>query len=241
MPKAFFKSLSVFLLAAFFIASDAAADRRKYVWTYQFITMPAQATELEFYQTSTSRDDNNRWEYRIEIEHGLTDRWDVSLYEIFVQDQGPGFRWDAFQVRTRYKLAPAGKFLLDPLLYLEYNRKINLKRQNKLEAKLILARDFDAVNLAINPVYEFFFAPGEPVHEIGLDAALSVEFGYRFSLGLETVTRWAYTEDFEEPVSYLGPTVSLASGGTYFTVGLARGITDESDDSRVRLILGVPL
>ena len=233
---------SLLLTMALLLAAPAIhADRRKFVWSYQYGTLAPGTAELEFYQT-TKLDDRDSWEYRIEVEHGLSPRWDLSVYQIFAQKEGDAFTWDAVQVRTRYRLAEPGRFPLDPLLYLEYRRKIDLEKQNKAEVKLILSRDFDQISLALNPVYEFFWAPGDPVHEIGLDAGLAYAPNYQFSIGVESTTRIKYLKDSDnETGSYLGPTVSYASGAIFYTVGYAWGLTDESNDARVRFIMGVQL
>ncbi len=217
------------------------ADRRKFVWTYQFATIAPKVSELELYQT-TKLDDRDSWEYRIEIEHGLTSRWDFSVYQIFAQRENESFKWDAFQLRTRYKLAYPGEFFLDPLLYLEYNRKIDLTKPNKVEAKLILGKDIDRVTFALNPVYEFFWAPGDPVHEIGLDIGLAYEVSFNLSLGIESTSRIEFVNDGDNSESsYLGPTLSFASGETYYTVGYTWGITDNSNDARIRFLMGIGL
>lgn len=222
-------------------ASSASADRRKYVWTYGTGIMSPEESELEFYQT-TKLSESNSWEYRIELEHGLSPRADLSVYQIFTQADGESFKWDAFQIRTRYRLAEPGKIAFDPVLYLEYNRRLDLKKQNKLEGKLLLARDFGKVNLAVNPVYEFFWAPGDPVHEAGIDLGFSYELSYKFALGLESTSRYEMLKNAEdETSSYVGPTMSFATGSIYYTVGYAWGITDDSDDARVRFILGAHL
>lgn len=233
------KLIFVTALALLMAVPTVMADRRKYVWTYQYVTIAPEATELEFYQT-TKLDKTDSWEYRIEIEHGLTPNWDLSVYQIFVQKEDSSFKWDAVQIRTRYRLAEPGTYFLDPLLYLEYNRKIDLKRQNKLEAKLILGRDFGRWNLSVNPVYEFFWAPGDPVHEAGLDIGLSHELSYKLSIGIESTSRIEFVKNAEnEKSSYLGPTISFASGNVFYTLGAAWGLTDHSDDARVRLIMGI--
>lgn len=227
------------LLLLLLAASSAEADRRKYTFTYQFATMPAGETEFEFYQTARLSQTTN-WEFRFEVEHGLTDRWDFSVYQIFAQKEGGSLVWDAVQMRTRYKLAPAGVLPVDPLIYLEYNRKLDLKRQNKLEAKLILARDFDRLNIAVNPLYELFFAPGDPVHEIGLDAGLSFEVSYRLVFGVETIVRREFLKtERDETAAYVGPSVSLAHGENYYNFGYVWGLTDDSDDARFRFLMGI--
>jgi len=217
----------------------AFADRRSYVWTYQYMTMPKGGTELEFYQTTKLAKLDN-WEYRLEIEHGLSNRWDFSVYQIFSQVEGRSFKWDAVQFRTRYRLGEEGQWFLDPLLYLEYNRKLDLDKPNKLEGKLILAKTVGRFNLAINPVYEVFFAPGTG-HEAGLDIGLSWQFHPVFILGLESSSRWEFEKGTTEAKSYLGPTVSLAPGRLWYTVGAAWGVTGTADNARIRFLMGVPL
>lgn len=216
------------------------ADRRKYVWTYQYVTIAKDATDLEFYQT-TRLAETDKWEYRIELEHGLSPKCDLSIYQIFAQEDGSSLKWDAFQLRTRYRLAEPGQFLFDPLLYLEYQRKTDLKEPNKAEVKLILSRDFNRVNLSFNPVYEVAWAPGKPEHEAGIDIGLSTELSYKFSIGVESVTRMEFADEGTETASYFGPTLSYAGGELYYSVGYIWGLTDESDDARVRFLLGVGL
>ncbi len=235
------RSLLILLLIIILAAPSSFADRRKYVWTYGTAIMSPDESELEFYQT-TRIDNTNSWEYRIELEHGISPRADFSVYQIFTQADGDSFKWDAFQLRTRYRLAEPGTVAFDPVLYLEYNRKLDLAKQNKLEAKLLLAKDFDKVNLAINPVYEFFWAPGDPIHEVGLDIGLSYELSYKFTLALESTSRYEMLKDLEdESSSYFGPTISFATGSVYYTAGYAWGLTDDSNDARVRFILGAHL
>lgn len=236
-----FKRSLLLLLAVVMVAPSTFADRRKFVWSYQYGTLAPGTAEIEFYQT-TKVDRTDSWEYRIEVEHGLTPKWDLSVYQIFAQKEGEAFKWDAVQLRTRYRLAEPGQFFLDPLLYLEYRRKIELTLQNKAEVKLILSRDFDRLTLAVNPVYEFFWAPGDPVHELGLDVGLAFSPNYQFSVGLESTTRIKYLKDAENSTgSYLGPTFSYASGPIFYTLGYAWGITDDSNDARVRFIMGVEI
>lgn len=236
-----FKSLLIVTLVLFIFFDNANADRRKYAWTYQFATIEPEATELEFYQT-TKLNKSDKWEYKLEIEHGLTRRTDISVYQIFTQAEGDAFKWDAFQIRTRYKLARAGQYWVDPLVYLEYNRRIDLSRQNKLEAKLILSKPIGRWDISVNPIYEFFWAPGEPIHEPGLDIGISYEVHYRFSIGFESVSRWKYQDGHDDKhSSYAGPTASLASGHVFYTIGYLTGLTDDSDDARVRLLMGIRL
>ena len=232
------KSIILFLLITVMF-SNSFADRRNYVWTYQYVTIPKNVTELEFYQTTKMRATDD-WEYRIEVEHGLTDYWDFSVYQIFSQEQDASMKWDAVQFRTRYRLGEEGQFFFDPLLYFEYNRKIDLKKKNKFETKLILAKTMTKFNLAINPVYELFAAP-DIEHEAGLDVGFSYEFSPKVILGVESTSRIEFEDDETEVGSYFGPTVSFASGHWWYAIGAAWGITEDSDDVRVRFLMGIQL
>ena len=229
--------LSILLLYIF--SSTSFADRRYYVWTYQYASQPKGMTELEFYQTTQIADRNN-WEYRLEVEHGLTDNWDFSVYQILKQTEAGPLQWDAVQLRTRYRFGEIGEYILDPLIYLEYRRKLDFSQPNKIEAKFILAKQIEAINLSINPVYEFFFAPGSK-HELGIDAALSYGFSPAFSAGVETLNRIEFADQENELSSYFGPTISFASGNWWYSIGTVFGLSDKSDKMRVRFLMGITL
>ncbi len=223
------------------LVSNVRADRRQFVWTYEPILQVPDGVDLEFYQT-TRIDQTDNWEYRIEVEHGLNHNWDISIYQIFAQAEGGSFKWDAFQVRTRLRLSEVGMTPFDPVLYLEYRRKINLKEQNKFEVKLLMGTSANQFIFAVNPVYEFFWAPGDPIHEVGIDAGLAYAPSYLISIGVESTTRHELLKFVDdETSSYLGPTISLASGPIWYSFGYAWGLNDNSDDARARFIMGVQL
>lgn len=234
-------TITVLVLTA--VASATYADRRPFAFTYTNSMIAPEATELEFYQTTRLRSPNaNSWEYRFELEHGISERFDLSVYQIFLQTETEKLAWDAFQIRGRYRLATAGKVVGDPVLYLEYQRKLDLKLQNKFEGKLLTTFHSGNLIVAANPVYEFFWAPGDPIHEFGLDAAVGLELSYRFTLGAELLLRREMLKDVEdESKAYFGPGFSLATGGVFYTFGYVWGLTDDSDDARVRLLIGVGL
>lgn len=234
-----FKKVLVILIVLVAISASTKADRRKYVWTYQTTMVAQDHSEFEFYQT-TKLNDIDKWEYRIEIEHGLSPKADLAVYQIFTQTEGESFKWDAVQFRVRYRLTEPGSNFFNPILYVEYNRKTDLKAQNKFEAKLLLGHNFDKTNLSVNPVFEFFWAPGDPIYETGLDIGLSYSPTYKFSIGIESTSRQKYETDKDTKyTSYFGPTISYASGDMFYTLGYAWGVTDKSDDARIRFIMGI--
>ena len=232
-------SLLLFLIVLFFLAHSSYADRRNYVWTYQYRTLSQAETELEFYQTTLFAN-KEIWEYRIEVEHGFTERLDFAVYQIFRQEQGEAFKWDAVQFRLRYRFGQEGQFFMDPLVYLEYRQKLDAGQPKKIELKLILAKQIEALNISFNPLFEYYF---EPTHasELGLDAGISYELSPQFLFGLEATSRTVLLKNGNETALYVGPTVSFASGGWWYAVGAGLGLNNAAETTRIRFLMGLRL
>ncbi|MBI3871684.1 MAG: hypothetical protein HY304_01230 [candidate division Zixibacteria bacterium] len=233
-------ALAVIVLPAVWHVT-AQADRPPYVWSYSYATTPPEDIELEYYLTNATPHADSAgqtsWEHRVELEVGLTDRWDIALYQIFSQPGDGAFHYDAFQIRTRYRLGAAGRWPIDPLIYLEYRRPSSLLSANELEGKLVLSHDFDRVNVVVNLVEELEFAPGSESHT-GYSFGMKIEPRPILSLGIEA---FGDITSEEGTAHYLGPTVSLARGKWYYTIGAALGLNQNSDDVRARAILGIEL
>src|SRR5690242_1090809 len=67
--------------------SSAAASERFFTYTYEPETMPQGILETEQWVTlragrnaAVGQEDFNRWEFRQELEYGLTDNYTLSLY-----------------------------------------------------------------------------------------------------------------------------------------------------------------
>lgn len=242
IARRLFISMLIGIAVLFFLSQPLWADRRSYVWTYEYHTMPKGMAELEHYLTlklpNFNEQEIHSWEQRVEVEFGITDRWDVSIYQIFEQQGGGSLKYNAFQLRTRYRLFEAGSLLFDPLLYFEYKRSANLQAPNKFEGKIILARDFGALNTAFNFIEAFEFGGVESEFESEYTFGSSYEFAPAFKLGLEIFGNF---KSGDEASHYLGPTVSFASGKFWYTVGAGYGMTDSSNDFRIRALLGIGL
>lgn len=211
------------------------------------LLLPTDATELEFYSTGKQNSGTaDSWEYRIEVEQGITPKFDFSVYQIFSQTEGASLKWNSFQLRSRYRFGLAGEISFNPVLYLEYRHKLdNQSGQNKLEWKLLVGKDFYKTNISLNPVYEYLWATGyDSYQEIGIDAGISYSPSFKFSFGVESSLRnvfYSAVNKEDKFESALGPTISIASGHTYYTLGVLFGLNDESDDVKFRLLMGVGL
>ena len=222
-------------------SSMAYADRRGYVWTYEYMTMPKGASEVEYYLTTTvpdlhKYDDENTWEHQVEYEYGLTDSWDVSIYQRWEQTNTQAddeFEYTGTKLRTRYRFGEKGMYPVDTLLYLEYIRPDDSDSPEVLEGKLILAKDFGKINVAWNQIVEDGISNGGET-EHAYAAGLNYEFNPTWKLGLES------TGNLTDDKYYVGPTVSWSGEKFWIALGGLRGLNDRSDDLRTRLIAGFP-
>ena len=229
--------LSMFLTGT----KNALADRRSYVWTYEYLTVPKGESEIEYYLThkvpdSHKYDKKNIWEHAIEYEFGITDRLDFSVYQTFKQtttNNEDEFDYTGSKFRTRFRFGEKGSSLIDTLLYLEYILPDDSTSPDKVEAKLILAKDFGKWNIAYNQIVEKGIDNGGTT-EHAYAAGLGYEFSPAWKMALES--KGNYTED----KYYLGPTVSWATEKFWVNLGALRGLNDRSDDYMVRLIIGFP-
>ena len=220
------------------ICVNAYADPRSYVWTYEYMTMYKGTKEFEYYLTAkipdVSASNKNSFEHQFELEYGITNHWDIALYQKLLQKNNESdFEYGGFKLRSRYRFGEKGKYLVDPLLYLEYIRDDDFSNPHVLEVKLILAKDIGKFNLAYNQIIKQVVERGgltEHEYASGINYRLNRSFG----LGLEV--KGNYTDG----KYYLGPTVSYFSKKAWISCGVVTGLNSKSDELQLRTIVGVP-
>ena len=229
------------LCTVWVVTSGALADRRSYVWTYEYQTMPKGMAEVEYYLTHKisdwdNYDEKNTWEHAVELEYGLTDHWDIAIYQTWQHTNTESRDWSGYtgsKIRTRYRIGEKGQLPVDILLYAEYILGEGEKDYDKFEGKLILAKDFGRWNLAYNQIYETKVKNGDET-EHGYATGLSYEFSPTWKAGIES------TGNYTDNKYYLGPTVSWASEKVWVNLGVLAGLNDRSDDVQFRLLIGIP-
>jgi hypothetical protein len=228
-------------------AGAAHADLRSFTETYEFATTPAGRTAVEIWHTQgrfTNDASSPQFvENILELEHGITDRWDIAFYQVFEQVTGEmdaeAFHFAETKLETRYKLAERGEWPVDTLLYLEVAKEFG-ESEYELEGKVIGARDFDRLTVAANAIVEVKVGKDvdETEPEFGWAVGATYEIHPKLRLGAET---WGEAEEDELALA-AGPAISIAAASNFwvaFTAGF--GLTDEAEGFRARAIVGIEL
>lgn len=213
------------------------ADHRKYVWTYQYMTMDRGEAEFENYLTFSTTEsgnfkNNTTFENQFELEVGMTDDFDFSIYQVFKQKPGGSFIFDSYKLRARYKLMKKDEFIFDPLIYAEYKVYPDFSK-HKFEFKVIMAKDIGHFNISLNPIVEFESSKDwKPLFLYSL--GMSYEFYKLLCLGVEF--RGSENGHYIAPViSHGSPKLWIAAAPTF----MLGGIKAENPEFLFRIIIGV--
>jgi hypothetical protein len=233
----------------FVLASPAHADRRMYAETYEAVTAPKGELDVESWTTYAPLGEldgaaaSRGVREMIELEYGITDRWDVALYNmidgITSGDTQSGYA--GFKIETRYRPTFRGEWIVDPVFYLELQERLRGDASQSAELKLILAKDFGRVNTAVNLAFEAERKTDgsfNPEFEWAAGTAYSVAW---FAIGAETFGKY----ESDGTRVWIGPAMSVATSykgflhGLWVTVGGGAGLTAASDSFYLRAIVGL--
>lgn len=228
------------IIALVLLTNIVRADKRSYVWTYEYKTMEAGEVEFEHYLTlSTPLSDSFKGvtttNHNIELEIGMNDRFDFALYQVFSQTPSSSLLYKGYKMRFRYRFGEKGDYMMDPLLYFEYKGKPDFS-EHGLEGKLILAKDIGKVNIALNPVLEFEYEDSGWESEIKYNAGISYKFGWLLRFGIEARGG--------KNGHYIGPVISHGTGKAWVAFGSAIAVTDIKNNKpqlMLRMIMGINL
>lgn len=232
-------ALLLISLAALLFPPGAFADKRTYIWTYEYKTVEKGRGEVEYYFTLSTPDIETLKgtmgsEHQIELEIGMNERFDFSIYQVFEQKTGEKFKYKKFKLRSRYKIGEKGQFILDPLIYMEY-KGIPDFSEHEIELKLILARDMRRFNISLNPIFEFEQKEKwefKPEYTMGM----SYEINKILNVGLEVKG--------SEYGHYIGPVISHGKENLWIALGTAFKIAEieaGKPEFQIRMILGIEL
>jgi hypothetical protein len=235
-----FKKCFLSVLVFFFVLSvTTTADKRRYSWTYEYMTMGRGEVEFENYLTFNTPTINKisgtmSPVMQLAVEFGMTDNFDFAIYQVFSQNKTDGFRYRGFRLRGRYKIGEKDDFFIDPLVYFEYRGVPDFSKQG-LEFKFILSKDIGHFNFTFNPMVEF-----EYEHEAEWLAAYTFGTSYMiselFGFGAEVKgSKYGH---------YVGPVISHGNEHFWTTLGSQFKITEilhDLPEFQIRLLLGILL
>jgi hypothetical protein len=218
------------------MVQTAWADQRGYVWTYEYLTLAQDSAEIEYYQTAVTKDrqksSNSVQNQQIELEYGITDRFDVGLYQVFEQKgTDRSIKSGGTKVRVRYRIAEREHLPVDVLLYAEHQEKVDAK--DLFEGKLVLAKDVGKFNIAYNQVYKETYAGGDSAGH-SYNAGINYELVPWLRFGIES------KGNYRKDTFAAGPTIAWIGGRIWANLGVVSGLNSRSNDLETRFLLGVP-
>jgi hypothetical protein len=245
---------AVAALAVTALPSTAAADRRSFTRTHEYMTTPRGETEIVLYSTHTQAtftdDSPESFELQLEIDHGITDRWDVALRHVFDQSSGSGtlvdpgepFHFAAMMLQARYRLVERGELPVDAVAIVEGTKRFG-GSVYEVAATAVLARDLGRLSLAIDPSVRLVVGGDVPEPEVALAWAAGATYDVLPSLkaGAETWGGFELDAAGEAAVS-AGPVLSWAPVATFWiAVNAGFGLNDNADRLSVRALVGMDL
>lgn len=236
------------------LCSHARADRRAYGVTYEAVTAPKGELDVESWTTiapagGVSDGPASRGvRTMIELEYGITDHWDVALYNLLdvITSGDTESGYAGFKLETRFRPSSRGEWAIDPVLYLEFQQLFRGDARQKYEAKLIVGKDLGDVNLAANLAIE-----EERTTEATWNTELEYAVGASYALspawivGAELFGKAEKEMDEIESQNWVGPTLSWASGGRgalsglWVTLGGGAGLGEGAAEYYGRMIVGL--
>ena len=249
-------NLSRFLALAGVLAvlsSSASASDRRFSYTYETTTAPKGTVELEnrvtWKHTGVSKgSDEDVFQFRHEVEIGLTDHIQLGLYLFDWQYN----RQDSDGHKARYQHSGAELIwnlsnpTTDFLGSAVYGEVLIGEKSVELEGKLLLQKNFGALTVAYNAALEAEWE-GEDLHdeingEFAQSLGVSYDLNKKFSVGAEVlheigIPNWKKAAD---SVLWVGPNASLRYGRVYLTLTALFQMTDVEGeaDAQIRLITG---
>lgn len=180
--------------------------------------------------------------HQLELETGITNRWDVALYNVWNSPRGESTRYGATKLETRYRLAEPGEWFVDPIVYLEVKKEWTEDKPLAVEQKLILGKDVGRVNLSLNGSAEQEFIPGgDREYEFGYAFGASYELAPWLRAGGETFGTWVRAGGTTVAARYAGPALSFAWSRFWLVTALGVGLNDEAERVRATAVLALQL
>ena len=233
-------ALAATLLSAPF-ATDAS--ERRFVYSYEAQSYVPGSVELENWVTWQDRDGGDRFDFRHEIEWGVSERLQIGFYFVdWRHTEGADTEYHDTAIEAIYNLTNPNTDWIGSSLYGEVKFAHEFL---ELEGKVILQKNWGPVSLVYNATLEAEWEEDgleETKGEIEQTLGLSYMVSPKLSLGVETLTAVEF-EDWGgagDHALYLGPNASLRLERQWFTAAALWELTGtEEPDFQLRAIWGI--
>ncbi|MEO7564759.1 MAG: DUF6662 family protein [Sphingomicrobium sp.] len=238
-------------------ATPAKADENLFAYSYGSETLPKGGSEAYLWATNRSDKgdgDYNAQDYKIELEHGFTNRIQGSLYLNFlsihadgvspvIEDVDRDFAWNGMQASVKYAFLSPYQDALGVAVYLEpgfarySGNDGEREEQRSLEAKLLLQKNFAGDRLIwvgnITGEQEWAREVGGDEWEKEFEFDLSSGLGYQIGKGLHIGGEGRYSSVYEHGkrehwALFAGPTVHYAAKKWWGTLSFQQELDGKS-------------
>ena len=236
-------------ICALLLPSICLAGARHFTFVYEAPTSPAGSIESENWTTTRFSDGFTEANFRHEIEIGITEHFQASIYFAnwdYTRRENRGAHYDSSSLELIYNLTNP---VTDPIGISLYQEIGGGRRALESETKIIAQKNFGPLILAYNLTLEAEWEDEslrEHNGEIQQAFGASYELSPRVSVGAEMlheVLLPAWHSSEAENNFFIGPNVSYRGNRWFATVtALAQTTRTEGEaDYQVRLIFGVSL
>lgn len=238
MSRSIFGAAFVALVLS--MPTAAQADENLFAYSYGSETLPAGGTEAYLWATDRrgkGTGNYNAQDYKLELEHGFTNRLQASLYVNFlsihanrlepvIEDIDRNFAWNGMQASMKYAILSPYKDPIGLAVYIEpgfarYSSKDGEREdQRSLEAKILLQKNFAGDRLIwvgnLTGEQEWERAVGDKDWEKEFELEASTGLGMRVGPGLHLGGEGRYSSvyvdgDREKWAIFAGPTIHYAA------------------------------
>jgi hypothetical protein len=239
------------LAATILTPPSVSAGERRFTYTYEATTAPKGTIEFENWVTwkasRGSGGNKNQFDFRHELEFGLTDKLQLGLYlsDWSVTRSGGKTEsiWKNVGAEFIYNLTNPTTDFLGSALYGEVKIGDELF---VLEGKLLLQKNFGPWVIAYNATLEAEWEGAgydEQVGEVKQTLGVSYQVSPNFTVGAEMFHEVVFENwgDASDHALYAGPNASVRFGRMFATATVLFQATDLEDEPDVqsRLIFGI--
>jgi hypothetical protein len=232
----------------------ASATERRFAFTYETTTTPKGGLEFENQITwqhigTPGAGHTDLFEFRHELEYGVTDRFQVALYPFNWQynrrdEEGHQTRWAHSGLELIYRMTEPTSFLGSAL----YAEVVAGEESLEVEGKLLLEKTLGNWHIDYNLILEAAWEGNRFGHydshhgELAQSLGLSYDVSKHLSLGAEVlheipIPNWSETEGSNV---FIGPNASLRVGRVFITATALFQVSnvEGEPDAQIRVITG---